>query len=651
MTVDSQHELDFGGIDLTGHTSYGDIRFHAMAEGATLGNAVPEYKDIISALQDGTVVTLLRHGNRTPSFNIHIEATDSALLDIGQAMLVKACGERPILGWRPPDGHSPRRIIRCFVAHAERDYETSWDLTEHPRIRSMFHRRFNLRIQADPWMYDESPTAFAAAVTPPVTPSTTVLADGSVTTGWTSPVGAVASPSVVSGRLKVAPRSTADSGDATAFGVVSEATLALSAVNFSTTQYVSVDIKPFSALMELSHVPENATSRSINKKNNPAEFQQVFENGLGDTVAAYVDGTKLPLQNYVAKSDGFITFTWTTTDASASSLRIVAGTSYVVKDDPTPPTAASRGVLFDNVTRSNVRPGQNSTGRISSQAVLIDGSARTSASVTISNDSGLGKVIYLTSPVLGKQGFWPACRPYLSLTGLTNTTDTTMVSGSRTRANPTEVLTFNIPASRIPPGAYGLVAKFRFIVVGGDDDDSHVVTTVSHVVNGTTFWSTEMPVKPVLLGGSSGGTKAWQMVNVGIAALPPNEIPASDTSTSFIRIAMAFSSGEDEWELDELFLIPQGDGSDITEVDCGTGTPSVGTVHNYLWIDGPTPLDPKPRLYVGTQADRSDAFNPGYPKVTSYGIHPVLPGENQIYVICTGDNYPVVSGTYTKAYA
>lgn len=654
--TEPRHELDLGGLDFTGRTDYGGITFQAMAEGATLGNPQPAYRDIASALQDGSVSAIDRYGNREPAFQVWIKASDSVLLDRGQIMLNNACKNRPLLGWRPADGVVERRIYVCQTAHPNYIFDDLSELPDHNRI---LHRRFDLRLVCDPWSYSPELTVVEAVPAgTPVTPVNLPISDGTSATGWTSPSAAVAQPSVSSGKIWLAPRE--DNAATPVESYVSEGTLALSPTDFSATNYIGADIKPKSPQMELSVIPENYNDKGWggSKPGAPdAGYTGYRGTDLGGAVAAYVDGNKLPLKNYVAQSDGSIRFTWVSTDNNASSVRIIGGTTRT-ESSTSLPSQVNRGILIDNITRSNVEPGRSTTGRATSLVVDYDGSARTTPSVEVSSATGgLGDLLIYSAPVLGKQGYEPSCRPYLSLIGMTDEPDAATISGRRTRDVDELGMTFDIPSSRLPVGTYGIMPRFRWVLTAamGADDLVNIPVTVSHIVNGETYFETSLPVEPGIAGVHAVGNQPWQWRTIGVAALPPNEIPASDTSTSFIRIKFGpqvdNTSGSVDFELDDLLLLWQGAGAAMTRVDCGTGTPLIGSVHNRVWLNQPTPFDPKPRAYVGTQADKSDAFNPGLPALSAHGIHPINPGANLIYVANTGDPYPKINYGFHKAYA
>jgi hypothetical protein len=144
------------------------------------------------------------------------------------------------------------------------------------------------------------------------------------------------------------------------------------------------------------------------------------------------------------------------------------------------------------------------------------------------------------------------------------------------------------------------------------------------------------------------------ITTLGVTHLPPNEI-ASNDPTAFVRVAIDPGDGAlgaDRSDVDDLWIYYLGDGSDYSHVFVGEGvvsvvgegisldrTPILGSVHNNLFIDQPNPPNLKPRIYVGTQAHRSDAFNPGWPTVKAFGAHPVSPAANRLHAITTGAAY------------
>lgn len=641
------HELDFDGIDLTGRTDYGGFRYVALGEGSTLGNPQPLDREIASALLDGGVVVTESHGNREPRFQIHIEADNSALLAVAESKLFRSCSKRVLLGWKPPDGWGPRTLFQAFTSRLDYAFD---DLRELRLVRA-----YSLTLSCAPFGFSTEQVAVVATAAPPVSPVTTVISDGTSATGWSSPSTASAQPTVASGQLRIAPREELYLN--AQYGWVCEATKTLSAVNFSTAPFISVDIKP-RALMRGFTIPENATNITQDPDDGTLYgYESEAEENPLNWVAAYVDGVKLPVKNFTTLPDGqTIRYTFTATDASASAFRLLFGTAVVVDGDDYHPTGAAAGITIDNLSYSNVAPGQSSSGRMTSLSFDVQGSARSAASIEVSHaTAGLGEVLLYTSSALGQLGYEPQCRQYLA-GGVTTTTDSTMLSGARTRCTAGGNMEWNIPASVIPAGAYQVAVRKRWIKQSSGGVDTYLTATVSMKIGSTLYSSTTLPARPVLTAATSSGTKAWDPIfTFGVVHLPPQDVPAGGT-VGYINVKLQETNqaggvtDEHDFDVDDLFLFKMGDDSDISHVQCGSGTPAVGTVHNRVFMDQPSPSNPRYHFYVGTQADRSDAFDPGYPSVTARGSHPIAPGANRLWAASTGAAYPIITYRYFPAW-
>lgn len=658
MMSNSLHELDFDGIDFTGRTDYNGLRFYALSDGSTFGNPIPVDREITTALLDGSFVVTDRHGNREPAFQVQIEAADSVLLERGQAMLFASCSRQVLLGWKPCDGWGPRKVYKAFTSHLEHVFD---DMDEMNMVRA-----FNLRLICDPWAYAENETVTVASTPVPPAPSTVVISDGTSATGWSSPASAAAQPAVSSGRLAISAR-TDYAANTYHDGWVSEATRTLTAVDLSATPYITADIKAASQ-MRLYPCPEGFEGKAYQPAGNPKTGPPTYGSGAASTnltlgindpttwAAAYVDGARLTLSNYKVLADGTVRYTWFSGDTSASTLRLVAGTrvadGYNYGSSPYAPTGAAAGVLLDNVERSNVGPNASTSGRRLIKTLEVGGSARTTASIMVEHPTqGLGDTLFYSSAALGDGGYSPTTGEYLAA-GPTVTADTTAISGNKITSAAAGSLAapivWNVPASRLPAGPYLVMARAR-----PDVQQTNLQTLslkVEQVEGATVYGTYTFPVTFTLAGGVSPATTWPTLTTMGAVTLPVQNVP--DGSSASVRFTMSLAVASPttaRFVVDSLLLFYLGDGSDITRVDCGSGAAALGAAHNRLFIDQPTPFRPKPGLFVGTLADRSDAYDPGFPAVNSRGIHPILPGANQCFVITVGAQNPTVTFRYTAA--
>lgn len=658
----SRHQLTFAGIDLTGTIDYGGFKFFALAEGSTLGNPEPVTRKLASALLDGSLMETTRHDNRTANFQVMVEAADSSMIDAAQKMLFRACGARSTLVWQPPDGYGAVRVY--IVQNATLDH--IFDDLDELRRAGMAVRRYRLSLSCHPWAYNEEPTRIVAEPTPPSSPVTTTMFDGTSAVGWTSPAGATAQPVVVSGKVQIAPMRELQHAD---YPHLNDFTIALgAAVDFSATPYLTMDLKPLQYMgFCVPPEPEEAFGYAVkdyrgdDPKENPYNWFDM-----------YIDGSRVPLKHYETLSDGTLRCTWLTTDTSATTVRLTAGThlSGWFHPDLTEPAGTSRGFTVDNVKRSNVLPGSSATGKQLLLTLDYEGSARDSASITVEHETRtLGEVVIYSSPDLERYGYQPSCKGFAITGGHTVTADTEAVSGSWVRSSNSTPMAWEIPASRLPRGSYAVRLRYRWWQTSTDVIDvSDFGGKVMSTVNGETIFETALPVRAVMSSTvkynygtdlnpvRTDAQPPQPILTMGVVHLPQNDV-ASDATTALVRIELDSLGNNPNYEVDDLWLYYLGDGSDYSHIFCGnevatvnttsiTGwvyTPLLGTRHNRLFMDQPTPTNARPRLTVGTQADRSDGYNPGFPTVKAYGKHPVLPGANRIHVVSTAAPYPKVT--------
>lgn len=593
IDYESQHRLDFGGLDFTGVEDYNGARFYAMADGATLGNATPVERSIETALLDGSFVVTESHGNREPSFQVWIVAPDSVALAYGEKLLFEQCSRRVEMGWTPPDGWGPRTVYEAFTSSLTHQFD---DMLEMRLVRS-----YLLRVVAAPFGYSEDEVSNLAVEPAPVTPVTTTMASGTSATGWTSPAGAVTSDGA---RILVptgAPISSFDNYGTTVYNYLTETTLVFSATDFTGTRYLSADVEFRSA----------------------AQFSF---SSAPDIYTAYVDGVVLTTVSAISLGAGVVRLVWQCNDASATTLRI---RSYF----QTTTTSGTFGFKLSNVTRSNVAPSTpTATGRQSLRIVPVTGSARTAGSVAIGHATqGLGDVLLYTSPELAR-GYSPDMTPYLSATGSTLTTDATTISGRYITAGKV----FNVDATMLPAGPFLLM--FR----ASSDNALAAATatvTVRSMVGGVEFAEQVMPQVDI----PAGLTMATY--TAGVVTLPLTRF--TDESVGSVQIEVDATGAR----LDKLWAFYLGEDADLTYVKAGAGTPTLGAAHSRVFLDAPTlNNDGAPGLFVGTQADRSDAFHPGYPAVQSWGRHLFAPPSVNLFVVTTGATNPSVTLRHRPAW-
>lgn len=588
----SDHRLDFGGLDLTGVEDYDGVHFYAMADGATLGNPQPVEREVVSSLLDGSFVKTESHGNREPSFQVWIEAPDSVALAYGEKLLFEQCSRQVEFGWTPPDGWGARTVFQAFTSSLAHQFD---DLLELKLIRS-----YVLRLVCHPFGFSEDDVIDVAVEPAPAVPSTVTLASGASATDWTSPAGTVTSDGTWLRVPATAPVGSYEYLGTTVYSYYDQTTLTMSPVDFSATRYISATV----------------VVRDITKQSTTTSPAYQFP--------AFVDGVQLAVASVVNLGSGMARLTWVCDDVSATTLRIEC--AYTTNT-----TVGTFGFKVKDVQRSNELAGTaGSTGRQSMRLAEVTGSARTAASVVVEHETaGLDEVLFYTSPTLGT-GYAPNMRPWLvGGSSGTTTADTATVSGSRTMTT----ARYDAPTSAMPSGPYLLMGRFR-----STPGAVSVAAATSTIVGSTAYDAVTLPTFAAPSG-------SWVVGVLGVVTLPGVKV-ATDVGTCRIDLTMNATT-----EVDELWAFHMGEGSDLTQVSCGTGTPAIGTIHNRLFLDSPTVgSGGVPNLFVGTNADRTDAFHPPYPAVKSWGRHQFAPPLMAMFVVTTGATYPSVTLRHRPAW-
>lgn len=570
-------------MNLTPRLTLGDLDLtdypFAVEFGADFGVSQNIVQVIESGLDDGEIQRVTGNANRTFELALLVEGSDLLGLAMAEELLAAECN-KDLNEFRIDPGDGYAPVTVFSTFRAQWGFQRDDDMEQHG------YRRYSLTISALPFGFSEDEVVDVAVEAAPAVPSTVTMASGSSATGWTSPAGAVTSDGT---RLLVpsgAPASSADYDGMTYYTYANEATFTFTATDFSGTHYLSATLAPRDA----------------------AQFSssRIF--------FAEVDGIELSLVSQVsAGADGYV-FTWACRDASATTLKIRAGYQ-------TATTTGTFGFKVRDVKRSNVGPAGSATGRSALRTLDVTGSARTAGSIVIEHPTqGLGDVLLYTSDELAK-GYDPDVTGYLTIAGSTVTADATTVRGSYI----TGAKIFDVDATTLPEGPH--VLMFRASGIAAAD----VVVTVRSMIDGITFDTVTLPAVAVPLGTD------MNVYSAGVVTLPLTKFPTQSLATVQIEVA-------GNVRLDFLWSCYLGEGSDLTHVRAGAGTPVRGAVHNRLFLDAPTVANGgAPALYVGTEADRSDAFHPGYPAVQAWGRHPMVPPTMLLKVATTGAAYASVT--------
>lgn len=271
-----------------------------------------------------------------------------------------------------------------------------------------------------------------------------------------------------------------------------------------------------------------------------------------------------------------------------------------------------------DVSRTDTIP-QISSRQIS-RIVPVSGTERTPASLAIASADGvddLGMTVVHTSPEDGS-GYSPPLRRWRTSGAASPTPDAATMSGARepiTLANPFIAV---VPNNSIPEGGYLLAARMRVSAAG------------TAVVN----WATE-----TVIDGTSDGyvtdyatvafpNTGWFFVPIAVLTLP-----SVRSYSGNVKILLSSTTTE----LDEAWLFRVDDGSALTVVH--------NTVKPRLWLDSPDVSSQVPRIWVGSNAARTDASHPGA-NLYAHGNHTFTPDAMAVFVGTSGTEYPSVTLTH-----
>lgn len=259
-----------------------------------------------------------------------------------------------------------------------------------------------------------------------------------------------------------------------------------------------------------------------------------------------------------------------------------------------------KGAEFNvrKVTRSNQSP-LVGTARQKFRTLDVAGGVRTQGSLAIEHEaSSLGQVLAYTWPDEGS-GYLPPMRPWLT-SSETPIQDSTLVSGTSTRID--TAITYDVPTARLPEGAYQMVARVRSNIAGV----AQTINWTAQLRVGTSGVGTVLSGSRVVSPPAGGG---WVYVVLGRPMLPPARVRANSTAVVRVTVAAASAAASDI-DVDELWMFNMSIGA-LLQVDCGNTAPAPGGSSNRLWLDTQTTDDPRPAIYRGFSADRSDAFDAG----------------------------------------
>lgn len=556
-------KLTLGALDLTASP-------YLIEFGSDLGAPQNVTEALAFLLQDGEVELSSRASNRTLQFNVIIEGANPLALAASEAALILET-EKPLnLLTIDPGNSGPPTVYETFRAQVSLVHDDDMEMASI--------RRYSVEVRAYPFV-----RSVAEVVTPALAASgttTTLVDNGSATTGWTGAVDGVStSPAVVSGAVGI-------TTTALRSGVV--VTLARTgSITTSSTRYLMVDWR-----------------------------------GVEDTpITVTGDGVTLDCISQINSPTAGYIRSWFYVPAAASVTTLVFTQNSGAMD-----AATARPLYVDNINRTDIRPSLGSARQLLRTITMV-GSARAPGRLAIEHETAaLGNVLaYVWTG--GTEGYSPPMRQY-RVSGGTVTTDTSKVSGAVEPIKSTTI-TYDIPVSRLTPGQHLLMLQ----LLTSEHAYGATVTTVtytSQTILGSiqsTLETGTITVPPSSINGD------WS----GFAAIARLILPSGNavlSSGAIQRITLTATTTLTDLRLDEGWLL-HADGHLIV-ADAGAGTPGAGAPSNRMWIEPPNLNTPRPTVRVGMRADRGDAHYP-FPGGAKSWQQPVFePGTVNLLTVTTG---------------
>lgn len=553
------HRVIFGDLVLSDGTTDRpmdtDYWFSVMGENFSTGAPEPITRTIETFMLDGAMVIKEGDGNRTMTVFVGIHGPDTQVLTDGEVALTLETGRRNKFIYEPFDGFGPPTLFEVVTSSFGQVPDDLREVMQCERV-------YALSIIALPQAFSVEVTR-TPALDSSASPTTVVISDGSSATGWTSPNGTV-TPS--GGQLSVPSSAPFKFFEGSGFDLwtgTCEASRTLSPiVDFTATRYVTADVQALGAGAYF------------------AAFGQVRE-----SVTALVDGAALPFVSFTNIAPGVARCTWQTTDTSASLITFKAAVSA---STGTGAGAATMAFGIDNVSRTNVAP-FTGTLRQKQRLITLAGSVRTPGSLIVGHpSSALGDAIVHTCPDFGN-GYSAAVSRFATAAG---TADTSTVSGQRYDTS----TVMDVPVSTLTPGTYLLMARLRFGSSGEGVVDGSIRTRIN---------ATNVGPSIDFSNATDYTTGVWQIVTLGAFDLPASRVGQNSAAAQRLTLTHPGLDLDEVW----LFFISDhlGNRGQITVAECGTGTPVAGGDSNMLFINSATIDNPLPGVFVGTQADQSDA--------------------------------------------
>lgn len=523
-----------------------------------------------SLLQDGDIELSSRTGNRTLVLPVLIEDSDMAALAEAEAALVLECDKpRNEVYVDPGDGFAPPFYFDVFRGQLTFSRDDNYEINGF--------RSYTLTFRALP---------FSRSADEVITPalgasgSTTTLVDnGSATTGWTGEVsGTATAPAVSSGAVGIE--------SAAIGGTVTMSLTRTGSIDTTSTKYLMVDWR-----------------------------------GVADfPLRAFGDEVELERVSQAASpTAGYVRSWFYVPGTGVTALRFTQSSYW-------PFGTSVRPLFVDNINRTDVRPTFGSARQLL-RTIEVQGSARTQGRLAIEHpSSALGYVLaYVWTG--GAEGYSPPLRQY-RISGGTVTTDATKVSGAHEPIKSTTV-TYEIPVSRLTPGLHLLMLQLVTSsgVSGSDTSLTYTTTTRLNGTNVSDTFTGTVTIPPASI--NSGATVGF--ATIGRLSLPTQDIDANSGAVQ--RITLNATTTLADLAIDEGWLFHSS--GQLTGAYAQFGTPALGGPSNRMFIEPASIGTPRPTVRIGTNADRSDAR---YPRTTplSWQQPQFAPPLVNVFTVTTG---------------
>lgn len=275
------------------------------------------------------------------------------------------------------------------------------------------------------------------------------------------------------------------------------------------------------------------------------------------------------------------------------------------------------------VTASNVPPHAGSTKQ-TSRTIEVQGSVRTQGEFMVSAEygglgTGLGTVLIHTSASPGA-GAVPSLREH-RVSGSAPIIGSDSISGHREDFSVPVVC--EVPASRFEAGSHQMIASLYTGTAA-----TYSITVVAQAVTpgGVLIGPAETTTQTVTF--TVVGYQRFALANI---SLPTVDLPPG--STALIRFTL--SSPSSALQFDDAWPFNLDTGS-LTWVEAG--------LSQRIWIENATARRPRPAIYVGDAADKSDAYHPSS-RVMAWEQHE-FKGATAVYVIASGTDAAAATFSY-----